>query len=159
MTMQRPLNPVSKYGRSGGTLLLNPTDRSLRKNYAIPNMPAAGPMPGAVAARLPAVIRSPIPPVYIGGTKPATITFTSMTPATLAIGGPDTVVTFNGTGLGPDCVIIWNGSPEVTTYVSPTALTTVVKPSLVSGPGPVDVVVALQKSGEVPTATRPFSFS
>jgi hypothetical protein len=153
--MQRPISPVSNYNRSGGVLLVNPTDRDLIKNYAIPNsVPGARP---ALGARSAAVIRSPIAPIFVGGTNPSTITFTSMTPATLAAGGPDTLVTFNGTGLGSDCVIIWNGSPEVTTFVSPTALTTTVKASLVSGA--VVVNVALQKSGQLPTATRPFTFT
>lgn len=152
---QDTLETISKYGRSGSVLLLNPTDRDIGKVYAIPNTVLS--TRPAVAARKPAVIRSPVAPVYIGGTAPATITFTSMTPNTLVHGGADTLVTFNGTGFGTDCVIIWNGSPEVTNYVSPTALTTTVKASLVSGA--VVVQVAIQKSGQVKTATLPFTFT
>jgi hypothetical protein len=155
--MQSPIIPVGRYGQSGSILLLNPTDRDLRTNYAIPNTPASGPMPGAIAARMPEVIRSPIVPTFIGGTSPATITFTSMAPATAVHGGADVTVIFNGTGFTPETSIIWNGSPEVTTYISPTQVSTLVKPSLVSGA--VTVNNAVQKPGEVPTATRPFVFT
>jgi len=152
---QQVPGPLGRYGQSGSILLRNPTDRDVVTNYAMPNY--VTPQHPAVAMRRPEVIRADPPPVFIGGTAPATITFTGMTPNTLVHGGADTLVTFNGTGFTPDTSIIWNGSPEVTTYVSATALTTTVKASLVSGA--VVVQVALQKTGEVATATRPFTFT
>lgn len=153
---QRTLPVVSPYGKSGSVLLLNPTDRQLEDDYTIPGYSAQAGESAARIARKPSTIRG-TPPTYVAGAAASTLTFTSMSPNTVARGGADITVNFIGTGFTTSTYIIWNGSPEVTTYVSATSVTTVVKPSLVANPITIQATVA--KPGEVPAATRPFTFT
>jgi hypothetical protein len=48
----------------------------------------------------------------------------SLVPATAAIGDPNFTLQVVGTGFQPSDVILWNGAPEPTTFVSATELTT-----------------------------------
>lgn len=91
------------------------------------------------------------------GAKPAAPTVTTLTPATAVVGGVDIVLEVNGTGFTPWSYIIWNGSAERTTYVSPTKLTTVVKPSTASGP--VTVPVTVYDHGVFASPGQTFSFT
>ena len=49
---------------------------------------------------------------------------TALEPDTVVLGSPSFTITVRGTGFALDAVIVWNGSDEATTYVSPTELTT-----------------------------------
>lgn len=71
-------------------------------------------------------------------------TVTSVSPTSAAIGGPDFILYLMGNGFTEASVLLFNGGEEVTTYVSPTELSTIVKPSLASIPlvVPVSVVGA-----------------
>jgi IPT/TIG domain len=153
---QDQLEVISKYSKSGGVLLLNPTDRHIQKQYRLTGYSAQAHSRPAQIARKPAVIRG-TPPNFIGGTAAATITFTNMSPATAVHGVADLTVTLTGTGFTTNTVLLWNGSPDGCTFVNATTITTVVKPSLVSVA--VTVPVALQQPGQLPTATRNFVFT
>jgi len=83
-------------------------------------------------------------------------TLASISPATAVIGGADLVLTCTGTNFSPTCKIIFNGGEEPTTFISPTSVTTVVKPSLASTPGAYPVVVRTEL-GE--TAPQSFTFT
>ena len=51
---------------------------------------------------------------------------TLLVPATAALGAPNFTLHVQGTGFQPHDVILWNGAPEPTTFVSATELTTLV---------------------------------
>jgi IPT/TIG domain len=78
---------------------------------------------------------------------------TSLEPATAVIGAPDVVLHVCGVAFTSETVILFNGGEEETVYVSSTEVTTIVKPSLASGPitVPVSVVGAADE--------LPFSFT
>jgi hypothetical protein len=82
------------------------------------------------------------------------VTVTGLSPATAVAGdATDVTLTVQGTGFTPATVIVFNGLEEPTTYVSATAVTTGVKPSLFVVPAvcPVSVVGA--------AASVPFEFT
>jgi hypothetical protein len=68
---------------------------------------------------------------------------TSLEPTGAICGGPDLTLHVLGTGFTEASVILFNGGEEVTVYVSPTELTTIVKPSL----APLAVVVPVSVVG------------
>lgn len=84
-------------------------------------------------------------------------TLTSIAPNTAVVGGPDVTLTVTGTNFTEDSVILWNGSPEPTVFVSPTQLTTVVRPSTASGPSTLPVRVRTEDGFE--TAPQTFTFT
>jgi hypothetical protein len=47
----------------------------------------------------------------------AGLTIASLDPASAAVGGPDFTITVNGTGFTTSDVVLWNGSPRVTTIM------------------------------------------
>jgi hypothetical protein len=51
-------------------------------------------------------------------------TLATLTPASAKLGDPSFTLHVGGTGFRPGHVILWNGSPEATTVVSDTELTT-----------------------------------
>lgn len=67
---------------------------------------------------------------------------TSIDPDTAVIGDPDLTMTCTGEGFDASCVIMFNDGAEPTTFVSPTELTTIVKPSLAAVAIAVPVKVA-----------------
>jgi len=69
----------------------------------------------------------------------------SLTPTGAVVGDPDLVLTLTGSNFTEGSVIVFNGGDEITTYVSPTSLTTGVKPSLVGAP--ITVPVEVRDSG------------
>jgi len=66
---------------------------------------------------------------------------TSLNPATAEVGGADVTLHCIGTGFSEFSVIIFNGGPETTTFVSATEVTTTVEPSTASGAVTVPVAV------------------
>jgi len=87
----------------------------------------------------------PVPPE-----PPAAPTLDSLSPAT-AVAGDATDITMSaiGTGFTADSIIMFNGLPEPTTFVSDTEVTTGVKPSLFVVPAvcPVEVHTVSQIAG------------
>lgn len=151
--MQRPPNPVSNYGRSGSILLLNPTDRNL-KDYVAP-APGYGGL-DAREARQPAIIRGTVPAYDPTGVAASTATITTLTPATAVHAAADVTCTLTGTGYTTATVILFDGVPVPTTYVSATSMTCVVPVSTL----PIKTVaVAVVKPGERPSATRNFTIT
>lgn len=65
----------------------------------------------------------------------------SITPASLPVGGTSFTLTVIGTGFGPESVIQWNGNNLTTTYVSDTKLTSRVPASDISTSGTAQVTV------------------
>jgi IPT/TIG domain len=62
-------------------------------------------------------------------------------PDVAAIGDPDVTLNCHGEGFTADSVIVFNGGDEPTTFLSPTHLTTIVKPSTAGTPGEYGVTV------------------
>src|SRR5262245_49995622 len=63
-------------------------------------------------------------------------------PSTAALGSPSFTLHVLGTGFFPNAVILWNGSPEQTTVVSATELTTTV--NMASAEVAMEIPVAVQ---------------
>jgi hypothetical protein len=81
----------------------------------------------------------------------------SLAPNTAVHGtGPDLTMTVTGTDFKPYSVIVFNGGDEVTTYISPTQLSTGVKPSLVGAAIAVPVQV---RNGSQISNSKPFTFT
>lgn len=93
---------------------------------------------------------------YAGGDE-VRPTLNSITPNTAVKGSADLTLSCNGTQFTPNTVIWFNGGYEPTTYVSPTQVTTIVKPSLVSQAIAVQVNVS---NGANPSPTpKTFTFT
>jgi hypothetical protein len=58
------------------------------------------------------------------GEPPVAPTVTALVPNTAQLGTPSFTLHVMGTGFDEASVIVWNGAPEPTTFVSPTELTT-----------------------------------
>jgi hypothetical protein len=71
--------------------------------------------------------------------EPAVVT--ALVPATAALGAPDFTLHVQGTGFQQGSVILWNGTPEATTFVSATELTTGVNMATAIVPGDIPVGV------------------
>jgi len=66
---------------------------------------------------------------------------TALVPAEAALGDPSFVLSVQGSNFEDGSVIVWNGSDEVTTFVSDTELTTQVDMASATTAGPVPVLV------------------
>jgi hypothetical protein len=82
---------------------------------------------------------------------------TALTPATLAAGGADFVLTVRGSGFIPGSTVQWNGSPRLTTFVSATTLTAKIYASDIAAAGTVHVSVASPGPGGGPSAELTFA--
>ena len=91
----------------------------------------------------------------VTGARPV---LTSINPTTAVIGGADLTLHAIGSGFDANCAILFNGGREPTVLVSPTELTTTVKPSLVTiaGSYPVQVV---KGNSLVSAAVKSFTFT
>lgn len=65
----------------------------------------------------------------------------SLVPATAQIGGPDFTLHVHGVGFRSGSQILWNGTPEPTTFVSATELTTGVNMATATVPANIPVAV------------------
>jgi hypothetical protein len=95
--------------------------------------PLAPPLTSNVDRRYPNDPANPVPP-------PVSV-IQNLTPATAEVGSADITMTVNGTGFSSDCVIVFNGGDEPTTFISDTQVSTGVKPSTASGPAVCPVAV------------------
>jgi hypothetical protein len=68
-------------------------------------------------------------------------TATALVPASAKLGDPSFTLHVQGTGFQPGSVILWNGNPEPTTYVSATELTTLVNMATAQVAMPIPVAV------------------
>lgn len=93
--------------------------------------------------------------VIVDSSAPAP-TLTSLSPNTAELGSAVALVTLTGTGFTRNSVIVWNGGDEPTDYVSPTQVTTYVRPSTASTPGGYPVLV---RDGPRRTAPQTFTFT
>jgi len=91
-------------------------------------------------------------------TAPASVlpVLTSLVPASVLLGAPSFTLQVNGMGFTPTSVIMWNGSPEPTTYVSPTKLTTQV--NMATAQFPVPIGVEVQNENGLLSNTMTFTF-
>lgn len=91
----------------------------------------------------------PLPPVAPPVVPPnAPPILAGVTPATVAAGGGDLNLAIQGADFAAGIsTAYWNGTPLVTTYVSPTALTAVVPSALTGTPGTGSVTVLNQPPG------------
>ncbi len=73
---------------------------------------ATNPIPGGGTS-------SVIPPgdIFTVVQQQAGLTIASLDPTSTAAGGPDFMITVNGTGFTTNDVVVWNGSPRVTTIM------------------------------------------
>lgn len=85
----------------------------------------------------------------------ASVTISSLSPASATAGGPVFTLTVNGTGFLSGAVVNWNGSPLSTGYVSATQLSASVPASLISSPG--NAAITVKNPGG--TASNVFTFT
>jgi hypothetical protein len=92
------------------------------------------------------LVRNPAP----GGGDSATLTFTinnpgpmatSVSPATVAAGGPAFTLTVNGSGFILASVVRWNGVDRPTTFVSPSQLTAAIQAADIASTGTAAITV------------------
>jgi hypothetical protein len=84
-------------------------------------------------------------------------TVSSLSPDTAVAGNADDItMTVNGSGFMPGTVIVFNGFDEPTTYISASAVSTGVKPSLFVVPAECPVGV---RNGSIKSNEMPFTFT
>jgi hypothetical protein len=88
---------------------------------------------------------------------PDAIRALSLDPPTAVVGAPDFTIRVLGQGFDEGSTILWNGSVEPTTFVSPTEVTTGVNMATVSGPA--SVPVAVRNSAGRQSNPLPFEFT
>lgn len=152
---QQILNPLSGYGRSGGILALNPTDRNI-SNYVAP-----APLTGALSARTardPRVIRASVVPVYDPtGASASTSVLSSISPTTGVHLASSLTCTLTGTGFTTSTLATWDGNTVPTTFSSATTIAFTVQ--LGSEPVARTALVAAVNPGERPTVSKPFTIT
>lgn len=154
MAQQSP-SPLANYGRSGGILLLNPTDRNIGR-YVAPAPFTSGLT--ARSARDTRVIRAAVVPVYDPtGASASTATLASIAPSTGVHGGSSVVVTCTGTGFTSATLVMWDGVTQATTFTSATTIS--FSAQMAGEPAARTALVAVVKPGERPTATKPFTIT
>ena len=82
-------------------------------------------------------------------------TLTSISPSSVAAGGPAFTLTANGSNYQSNSVIEWNGATLTTTFVSTSQLTATVPANLIAQPATVSIVVATLNAG----ASAPLSLT
>ena len=82
---------------------------------------------------------------------------TSLNPSTAAAGSAGFTLTVNGSGFTSGSVVLWNGSPLSTTFVSASQLRATVTANLLAAPGTAQVTVA--QAGGAPSNALPFSIT
>jgi hypothetical protein len=96
----------------------------------------------------------PVPPPVVIPDHPVV---TSLEPNTAVAGSaPDITMVVNGTGFDKTSVITFNGLDEPTTLISPTQVSTGVKPSLFVVPATCPVAV---RNGRRTSNQMPFTFT
>lgn len=87
---------------------------------------------------------------------PSPVTVTSLAPAGLNAGAPATAVTVTGSGFQTSSVVLWNGTPLTTNFVSATSLTVTVPSADLTSPGSVPVTVTNGAGG---ASSAPVTFT
>lgn len=96
-------------------------------------------------------------PVNAPGSGSAAPVLTALEPDTAVLGTPSFTLHVRGTGFAPDAVIVWNGSDEPTTVVSPTEATTGV--NMDTATSAVTVPVLVRNGDGSVTGSLPFTFT
>src|SRR5262249_33639529 len=78
------------------------------------------------------------------------VTLTSISPASVAPGGPSFTLTANGTGFTPAFTVTFNGSPLSTTFISSTQLIAQVPANLIANAGTASIDVAATSTTSPP---------
>lgn len=73
-------------------------------------------------------------PVVSCGGCPSTPSVSSISPSTAIAGGAGFVLTVNGGHFSSNAVVVWNGSPLTTTFVSGNQLTTTISSANIAQP-------------------------
>jgi hypothetical protein len=92
-----------------------------------------------------------------GVPQPPPPLLTMLTPATVVLGSPSFTLHVQGSGFGPDAVIVFAAQDEPTTVVSPTEVTTGVDMTLWLGADTVPVTV--RNGANAPSNPLPFTFT
>jgi hypothetical protein len=87
----------------------------------------------------------------------APLVLDSLVPAAAVLGDPSFTLHVHGSGFRPDSAIIWNGSPEPTTFVGPGELTTGVDMS--TAINAIDLPVMVRHVTGAESNALPFTFS
>ncbi len=94
--------------------------------------------PGAVPIT---VVSGGVTSNSIGFTIVGAPAITSLSPSTVAAGGPAFTLTVSGAGFASGALVRWNVIPLAATFVSPTQLTVAVPAGLIATPGTATIVV------------------
>jgi hypothetical protein len=84
---------------------------------------------------------------------------TTLAPASTPAAGADFVLTVNGSGFIPGSTVEWNGSPRLTTVVSPTQITAIIYASDIAMAGTAQVVVMNPGQGGGTSAALSFTIT
>jgi len=84
------------------------------------------------------------------------VTLESISPTEAEVGGADITLIATGSGFTEDSVILFNNGEEPTEFIDSSQVSTVVKPSLASGPVSVPVQV---REGSTTTPAQTFTFT
>ena len=84
-----------------------------------------------------------------------TVQLTSLSPSSAVASGPAFTLTVTGTNFTPGAMVLWNGNPRGTSYLSSTQLSTTIQGSDISAPGTVAVTVSDPTNG----ASNPLNFT
>jgi hypothetical protein len=95
-----------------------------------------------------------LPFVSCGGC-PATPSISSISPTSATAGGAGFVLTVNGGNFGSNSVVVWNGSPLTTSFVSGSQLTAEVFSTNIAGPDTAVVYVYNPTGGTQTVGTSP----
>ncbi len=94
-----------------------------------------------------------------GGNLNATPVASTLAPASTPAGGADFTLTVSGSGFLPGSTVEWNGSPRLTTTVSPTQLTATIYASDIAAMGTGQVMVANPGNGAGVSSALSFAIS
>lgn len=93
---------------------------------------------GLIACGLGCGYSSKAAPMPVAGSIPA---ISALVPASTAAGGPDFLMTVNGTSFAGGSTVNWNGKAQVTTHVSGSQLTTMIPAADIATAATITVTV------------------
>lgn len=80
-------------------------------------------------------------PLFSCGGCPATPSVSSISPSSATTGGAGFVLTVNGGSFSSNAVVVWNGSPQTTSFVSSSQLTAAISSTQIAQPDTAAVYV------------------
>ena len=137
---------------SGSTVDWNGSSRTTTYQSATQLTAAIAAADIASAGSVPVTVVNPTPgggtssAVNISLTNPAPAV-SSLSPATVTVGGAAFTLTVTGTGFDAASVVQWNGSPRTTTFVSGTQITAAITAADIATTGNVTVTVGTPTPG------------